>query len=289
MMSLLGARGSAVILVLTAMALFTLSDATSKLLLATLNPLQVAWVRYFGLMIVLAPMLAARPALLRTANLTRQLIRGAGILLSALFFMIALTYLPLADATVLVFVTPFFVTLLSILMLGEKVGWRAWIGVAGGFVGVLIVMRPGTSAFQPAMLLPLLSSAAWAVVVVFTRRLLETDRTETSLFYTAAVGFAVLTAIARPDAIGLASSDYVTSAVMVLSWCGAQWTFIIAYRTATASELAPYSYSRLPYSIVLGFVMFGTLPDGGALLGSAVIIASSIYSLYLNETPPPQK
>jgi drug/metabolite transporter (DMT)-like permease len=204
-------------------------------------------------------------------------LRGLGVVGSAVVFIIALRFLPLAEATAINFVSPAFVTVLSVMFLAERVGWRRWSAIAVGMLGMLIIVRPGAATFQPEALLPMLSSAAWASAVIVTRRMGTTDPPATTLFWTAATGFVVLS-LALPFGVTLPDARQVAIGLLIgLVSSGAQWLVVLAYRAAPASVLAPFSYVQLVFSGLLGVVVFGAVPDGWTLLGAAVIAASGLY------------
>ena len=160
------------------------------------------------------------------------------------------------------------------------VGVRRWAAVAVGLVGVLMIVRPGGGAFGAEALRPVLTAAAWALAVVVTRRMSGADRPGTTLFWSAAVGFAVLSALLPFDFVaptwGLAALGLL---VGVVSSAG-QWLIVLAYRHAGASVLAPFAYTQLISSALLGLVFFGAMPDGWTLAGAAVIAGSGVYTAH---------
>jgi drug/metabolite transporter (DMT)-like permease len=165
-------------------------------------------------------------------------------------------------------------------LLGEVVGIRRWAAVAAGMIGVLVVMRPGTGAFQPAALFGVASSTCWAAGLIMTRRMAGTERTATTLLWSACTGFLVLSValpfdFVRPNAAQLA----LALAQGMLSSVG-QWLVVLAHRTAPASTLAPFSYGQLLWSVVAGFLVFAALPDQWTVLGAAIIIGSGLYTAH---------
>jgi drug/metabolite transporter (DMT)-like permease len=167
-----------------------------------------------------------------------------------------------------------------VLFLGETVGWRRWSAAFVGLVGVLIVIRPGTSAFESAALLPLLGATSWGAAAVVTRKMSGRDHPLTTLAYSAFVGFLVLT-IALPFTWTTPTGQEVLLGlcVGVLSTAG-HWLVILAYRHANASAIAPFSYVQLLWATGLGYLVFASLPDAWTALGAAVIAASGLYTAY---------
>lgn len=272
----------AILQVVCGVMLFSMSDTMAKYLReADLPAVEIAWVRYivfvlFGLVVTgrrrFTGLWPRRPWL--------QVLRGLTLLGSSVFFIAGLSFLPLAEAAALSFVSPAFITALSVLILHEKVGVHRWGATLVGLLGVLIVIRPGSSALQMAALYPLSSAACWAAAMIVTRIIGGTDRSEATLLWSACTGLVVLTALLplvyrtpTPFEVGLGIAIGVFSS-------GGQYLLILAYRRATASVLAPFSYIQLLSSATLGYVVFGALPDAAAFAGAAVIILSGMYIVY---------
>jgi drug/metabolite transporter (DMT)-like permease len=259
---------------------FSLSDATAKYLTGALPPIEIAWVRYV-VFTLLASSGARRGGLagLGTRRPILQSLRGLAVAGSALLFIFALSRLPIAQATTINAVSPLLTVALSAPILREAVGVRGWAGVLAGFTGVLLVVRPGTSAFPPAAFLVLGSSLCWSAGMLITRRLAATERSTATVFWTAASGLVVLSvllpiAFVVPTRFALA----LTLFVGVVS-SGGQWLTILAYRHAAASVLAPLSYVQLIWSTGLGVLLFHATPDGWTLLGAFIIAGSGIYTV----------
>src|SRR6202045_4228546 len=162
-------RGIALILAST--VFLGASDVTAKYLSATLPSIEIAWIRFAVFALIMVPaMVPGLPLFaLRTGRPGFQVMRGVALLSSSLFFISGLRFLPIAEASATGFVAPLFVTALSIVFLGESVGLRRWLATAVGLIGVLVILRPGTSAFHPAAFFPLVSALAWAGTLIMTR------------------------------------------------------------------------------------------------------------------------
>jgi drug/metabolite transporter (DMT)-like permease len=263
------------------MAVFSGMDGISKLLTAEFNPFQIAWTRFFFILLLLAPFLLRDGGRkLRSTRPVLQVARGFCMLASGLLFITGLSLLPIADATSIGFVSPLFVTALSIPILGEQVGVRRWSAVLVGFLGVLLIVQPGSSAFNAAALLPVGSSACWALGLIFTRIMQSSDAVLTTLAWSTALGFLVLTPVALPlwEAPSAAGWAMLFGAA-VLSAIG-QLFLISAFRFAPASLLAPFSYSQIVWATLIGFFVFATLPAPHTWAGAAVIVASGLYILH---------
>jgi drug/metabolite transporter (DMT)-like permease len=167
--------------------------------------------------------------------------------------------------------------MLAIPILGEKVGVRRWAAIAVGFVGMLIIVRPGFEERHWAYVLPVVSSAFWAFYVVMTRKLGATDEPLTTLFFTPIAGAFALSA-AAPLYWQWPTPGHWALLVLigVLATVG-HLMLIRAYRLASASMLAPFNYTSIIFATVFGYLVFDTLPDGWTLLGAAIIVASGVY------------
>ncbi len=263
---------------------FSLSDTTAKYLVGSLPAVEIAWIRYVVFMAMAAGPLARSPATFRTKRPVLQVVRGVGIVASALLFILALADLPMAEAAAVSFASPLFITLLAVPLLGEVVGWRGWAATFAGFVGVLIVVRPGTGGFHPAALLVLLSSLAWAVSMVATRKMGAAERSATTVLWTAASGLVILTVLLPFAHHGVTLGELGLTVMLGLIASTGHWLAVVAYRNAAASVLAPLSYGQLIWSSTFGFIVFGGVPDGATVIGAAIIIASGLYTIQRERT-----
>jgi len=269
-------------LILTSTIFLGTSDVTAKYLSATLPSIEITWIRFLTFAVIMVPAMVPGTPLfaMQTNRLTLHLLRGLGILGSSLFFISGLRFLPIAEASATGFVAPLLVTALSIFFLSEKVGLRRWIATGVGLIGVLIILRPGTGAFHPAAFFPLVSAFCWACTLIITRMMSGTERATTVMAYSSLVGLVMLS--------GLVPSVWVTPTwhdiafgvfIGVASTLG-QWLVVLAFRYADASVLAPFSYTQLLWVSVLGFIIFGEVPDVWTVTGAAFIVASGLYTAH---------
>src|SRR5258708_7328827 len=239
-----------------------------------------------GYLILVSPIIVL-PAMLTTArNVFRsrrpslQVWRGVALLSSSLFFITGLRFLPIAEASATTFVAPLFVTALSIVFLGENVGVRRWLATIVGLFGVMVIVRPGGNAFHPAAILPIVSAFGWACTLIMTRMISGKDRAITTMAYSSIVGFCILTALVPFFWVTPNWRDiFLGVGVGVASTTG-QWIVVLAFRYADASVLAPFSYSQLVWVTILGFLIFGEVPDLWTLVGAAIIIATGLYTAH---------
>ncbi len=269
-----------VLMIMTAVAMFTLLDTIAKYLARFYPVPGIVWARYaFHLLLVvlfLAPRLRGR--LVRTRRPGLQIVRGVVLAASSMFFFSALKFMPMAEASSITFIAPVLVTLGAAVLLKEKVESARWAAVCAGFIGVLIIIRPGSGVFSPVALLPLGTAACFAAYQVLTRKLAGVESPYTTLFYSGLVG-TVMLAVVLPFA-WVAPATPTHAALLVLMGLiggGSHLILIRAYEHAPASRLAPFSYTQLGWVLVAGYVVFGDFPDGWSLAGIAVIAASAIY------------
>ena len=243
---------------------------------------EIAWIRFLVFVVILLPIVLA-PASgnpMRSARPLLQVFRGLGLLCSSIFFIMALGYLPIAEATATGFISPLFVTGLSVLFLGEKVGLRRWTATIAGLVGVLIIVRPGTAAFQPGTIFPIISALGWATALVLTRKISGADRAITTMAFSAITGFLVLSVIVPFYWITPSWTQIALGVGIGVAATVGHWIVVLAFRFADASVLAPFSYVQLVWVTLIGFFVFGEAPDAVTFAGAAIIIASGVYTAH---------
>ena len=251
----------------------------AKYLSRDLPALEIAWIRFTVFLLLMLPLLL-KPGVnvLRSVNPRLQIARSVALVMSSVFFITGLRFLPIAEATSTAFVAPIFVTALSILFLGERVGLRRWVATIVGLLGVVVIVRPGTSAFQPASILPVISAIAWACTMVMTRRISGSDRIMTTMAYAAVTGF-VLTSLALPFVwVTPGWREIAIGTAIGLTSTTGHWIVVAAFRHADASVLAPYTYGQLLWVSIFGYFLFSEVPDLWTACGAAIIISSGIYT-----------
>jgi drug/metabolite transporter (DMT)-like permease len=279
-----------ILFLIASTVVFSVADVITKQLAMTLPPSQVAWMRYatFALVIVPVVLIKGGPALLRSQRPGLQVLRGLGMVGSSLLFIQSLPYLPVADATAIFFVSPILIMALSVVVLGESVGWRRWSAAAVGFIGVMIVVRPGTGAFQPAALLPMIGASSWAVGAVVTRKI-GGDHALTTLAYSALVGSLMLSALMPFFWVTPSLAEVGLGLCMGVLFAIGHGFIVLAYRHGNASLIAPFSYVQLIWAGTLGYLAFGTLPDSWTITGAGIIALSGLYTAYRERIRAMQK
>ena len=273
-------RGGA--LMLGATVLFSLSDTMAKFITQSVPAVELATIRY-AVFVALASsaLLRRRRTSMRSRRPAFQIIRGVGVVGSAVAFIFALGLMPIAEATALNFITPLLITVLAIPVLGEVVRPQGWLAVVIGFIGMLVVVRPGLGGFHPAALLVVISSLFWCVAMLMTRRLVGVDRSSVTLMWTACTGFVLLLCAVPFFLTPLTLGQVGLCLAVGVVASTAQWLAVLAYRYARATVLAPLSYAQLIWSSVLGLLVFGTVPDRWTLVGAVIIAASGFYCVQL--------
>ena len=268
-------------LLLAATLFFSISDVLAKVLGERVPVIEIGWIRYVTFLVIILGVGAREGQVrCRVHHPWAQAIRGVMMVISALFFIFSLRFLPIADAAAVGFVSPLLITALSVPMRGVVGGLRRWSAIGVGFVGVLIVIRPGTGTFQPAAFLVLASSLAWAVATILTRKIAGREDASATMLWAGMVGLVGLS-LAVPFVFVVPSvMDVVLNVALGAVATVGQYWMILAYRNASASVLAPFNYIQLIWSAGSGYLVFGTLPDGMTMLGASVIAASGLYTIH---------
>ncbi len=268
-----------IVLMLAAMAVVPLMDGVAKHLSANFAVLQVVWARYFFHLLILLPVVLWRhgASALLLRNPWPQIVRGGFLLGSTVLFFAAIAVMPIADALALVFVAPLVVTALSPLVLGERVGRRRWTAVSVGFVGVLVIVRPGLSAFHPGMLLALGAGTVYALYSLATRKLSGSAPPLVTLAYTAVLGAMVMSVVVPSVWSPPEAKDLVWMVLMGALAAGGHFLIIKSFEHAEASLLAPLGYSEIVMATVVGYLAFGDFPDAWTWVGIAIVIVSGVY------------
>ena len=255
-------------------------DATAKVLVREYPVWWVVWARYAGHLLVVIPLALHKvgPHFWRTKHPLLQVARSTLLLIATIAFFSALRYLPLAEASAISFLAPMIVVLLAGPLLGERVTKVRWIAAGCGFLGVLLVTRPGSVAFHPATLVMLGMATCNALYQLLTRKLTG-DSAYTTLFHSATVGavaFTVLLPMLDPHPLPGIRDAMLFLACGVLAGLG-HWCMITALMRAQASQLTPFAYAQMAWPLAFGWMLFGQFPDAISMMGMAVILASGTW------------
>ena len=281
---------------------FSINDVAIKFLSGGYALHQVVLIRSAIGLIVIVCLIAPFTAgwgIARTKKLPLHMVRGLCVVFANMTFFLGLAAMPLADAVAIFFISPIVITLASVLFLGESVGARRWIAIMVGFGGVLVMMRPGTQAFQIASLLPLAAAFFYAAIHVLTRKMGGTENAATMAFYIqimfiiVSLAFFVVVGDGRygdhPDpsiAFLLREwtwplpSDYPVFLIIGVGIAAAGYLISQAYRVSEASYVAPFEYLALPMSVAWGMIVFDEFPDGWDYVGMALILGAGLFMIW---------
>ena len=267
-------------------AFLVANDAIAKLLTDRYTPIQIVFLRnLIAVPIITAIILASfGSASLRSRHLSLHAARGALMTLGAWLYFTSLIFLPLAEATALVFSAPIFITALSVPLLGEHVGWRRWGAVLLGFVGVLVIVRPGSAAFQLAALLPVGTALCYALFMISARWIDRSERLWTMMLFAMLFPMIFAAPFAVANWVPVHGGDIVL--FVGLAICGSLGLALIgqAFRMAPAAIVAPFDYTALIWATGFGWLIWGDVPLLWTILGAAIIALSGII-IILREAP----
>lgn len=292
-----------------AVVFFSINDVAIKFLSDGYALHQVVLIRsiigLFIIVTIIGPLTSGR-GIARTKKLKMHMLRGLCVVFANMTFFLGLAAMPLADAVAIFFISPLVITLFSVIFLGETVGPRRWAAIAVGFVGVLVMMRPGTAAFQVASILPLVAAFCYAGLHTLTRRIGSTESAATMAFYiqimfiSVAILFGLFVGDGRFGDQSDASlaflfrawrwpdpADFVIFLLIGAGIAVAGYLISQAYRVAEASYVAPFEYLALPMSVIWGIVVFGEYPGGWDYFGMALILGAGLFTIWRDAQAKP--
>jgi drug/metabolite transporter (DMT)-like permease len=277
----LGPELRGVLLTLLAMGLFGSMDGISKFLVSEYPPTLVLWLRHVAAVPVALLLLAnRRPLRLMRATRApgRQAARAALLVVEMGLVLTAFRVMPLAETHAILAVTPLLVTALSAPFLGERVGWRRWLAVGCGFLGVLVVLRPGLDVLQPGALPAVAATCLYAAYNIMTRRIASVDAAETTFLLQTVIGAALLTLVGPFFWVTPALEHWPLILAQASLGALGHLCLVRALTVAPAVVVQPFTYTLLVYAAVIGFLVFGDVPDWPMLLGGAIIVAAGVYA-----------
>lgn len=281
-------QGNNVPLGITLMILTTMvfggQDALSRHLAEEYNVLMVVMIRYwFFAAFVIALAARGREGLrgaVRTAQPWLQILRGVLLVGEICVAILAFVLLGLVESTAVFISYPLLIAALSGPLLGEHVGWRRWVAIGVGFIGVMIILQPGRGVFDPAALVPLLAAFMFAVYGLLTRYVARKDRAATSFFYTGVSGAVVITLIGLWFWEPMTAVDWGWMLLLCITGVTGHWLLIRCYEVAEASAVQPFAYFQLMFSSLMGIWIFGDVLRMGVVVGAALIVAAGLFTLW---------
>ena len=260
---------------------FSILDATQKTLILYHSVFQLMLVKYF-FVLFLSLIESKRKNNInfyKSKSIKLQIFRSLLSVIESGCFVLSFKYLSLADAHSVGSLAPVIVVALSAIFLKEKVSTKTWIAIFVGFVGVLIILRPTSSIFDPKALLPLLAAFVLGLYQVVTKKVSEHDSTETSLFYTSIIGIFTMSLLASNFWSPISSSSYILFLIVGIFFSLGIYLQIIALSMARASIIQPFHYTLIFWAIILGYIFYNDIPDLFTIVGAVIITLSGIFVL----------
>ena len=264
---------------------FSLLDTVQKTAIIYHSVFQLLFIKYsFVLLLSLIESQRKKNyTFYKSANIKIQLLRSCLSIVESACFILSFRYLSLADVHSIASLTPVLVVALSAIILREHVSLKTWLAIFIGFLGVLIIMRPGLSIFDPKSLIPLAGAFFLSIYQIVTRKASEKDSNETSLFYTSIVGIILIGIIGYNFWQPLMEQSILFFIAIGLFFSLGLYFQIIALSMARAGIIQPFHYTLIFWAIILGYIFYDDFPDIPTLIGALVITISGIYTLYIKD------
>ncbi|WP_170329467.1 DMT family transporter [Ruegeria arenilitoris] len=271
-------------LMIAATVVFALQDGISRHLAGTYNTYMVVMIRYWFFAAFVIALAARSPgglvAATRTSQVGLQVFRGVLLAAEICVAVYAFTVLGLIDSMAVFICYPLLVAALSGPVLGEQVGWRRWVAIGVGCIGVLIILQPGVGVFNPWAILPLMSALMFALYGLLTRYAARKDSAATSFFWTGVAGAVAMTLVGMWFWEPMARADWAWMAVLSVSGVLGHWLLIKCYEMAEASAVQPFAYFHLVWTAIIGISVFGEALRPAVILGAALVVAAGLFTLW---------
>ena len=263
---------------------FAMQDGISRHLAGTYNTYMVVMIRYWFFAAFVIALAARAPGGIRAAVRTRQpkvqVFRALLLAAEICVMVTGVTILGLVESQAVFACYPLLVALLSGPVLGEKVGWRRWVAIGIGFAGVLIILRPGFSVFDPAALIPFVSALMFALYGLLTRYVARQDAASVSFFWTGTVGAVAMTAVGVWFWEPMAPGDWIWMGILCLTAATGHFLLIKSLEVAEASAVQPFAYLQLVFATALGIFAFGETLELPVAVGAAVVVGAGLFTLW---------
>ena len=269
----------AIIFNLLAWVMLPVMDGIAKYLSSDLPVLQITWARYFFTVFFTLPIIffLFKKYFVWTKNPKLQFLRGLILLIANICFFYSISVISLAKALTLAFIAPLIVTSFSPFFLGEKVGYRRWLAVIIGFVGSLVVIRPGFVEINLASIAALITGVMYGFYLIITRKLSSSDNPLLTLLLTGVVGAIIISLIMPIVWVQPSLTQWSLMAAVGIFACIGHFFLILSLKYADASKLAPFSYFEIITNIIIGYYFFGDFPDKWTFIGLFIVVSAGIY------------
>ncbi len=264
--------------------IFAIQDGLSRHLAGTYNVWMVVMVRYWFFAVFVMAMAARAPGGLRAAIRSRapvlQLTRGALLALEICVMVMGYVVLGLVESHAVFATYPLLIAALSGPVLGEKVGWRRWLAIGVGFVGVAIILEPGYAVFSPAALIPLAAALMFALYGLLTRYVGRVDSSAVSFFWTGITGAVLMTGVGLWHWQAMTGPDWVWMGLLCCCAATSHYLLIRAYEVAEASAIQPFAYFQLVFASAIGITVFGETLRTNVAIGAGIIVLAGLFTLW---------
>jgi len=273
-----------IFLMIATTLVFATQDGLSRHLAETYNTFMVVMVRYWFFAAFVIAIAARQPGGIvetaQTQQLGLQIFRGlllAGEILVAVY---GFTLIGLVESHAVFASYPLMVAALAGPFLGEKAGWRRWLAILAGFLGMLIILQPGTGVFQPVAIIPLISGFMFALYALATRFAARKDSAMTSFFWTGIAGAVATTVMGLPNWESMSALDAVWMLALCITGVLGHWLLIRCYEVAEASAVQPFAYFHLVFAVLIGLFVFGEEMKSNVAIGAALIVGAGVFALW---------
>ena len=273
-----------ILLMVSTTVIFALQDGISRHLAGEYNVLMVVMIRYWFFAAFVVALAARAPGGIRAAIASRhpvlQATRGLMLAGQICIAILSFTLLGLIETHSIFACYPLLVAALSGPILGERVGWRRWTAIGVGFVGVLIILRPGYAVFSPFALVPLFAALTFAVYALLTRYVGRKDAASVSFFWTGTLGAAAMTLVGVWFWEPMLAADWVWMGCLCCTGVAGHWLMIRAYEVAEASAIQPFSYLQLVFVSLIGVTVFDEVVEPNVIIGAGIVVAAGLFTLF---------
>ncbi|WP_411892509.1 DMT family transporter [Yoonia sp. SDW83-1] len=273
-----------ILLMIATTFVFAVQDGISQHLASNYNVLMIVMIRYWFFAAFVITIATRQSGSVRAAAATKQPIlqisRGALLATEICVMVTGFVYLGLVESHAIFACYPLLIAALSGPVLGETVGWRRWVAIAIGFVGVLVILQPGFAVFAPAAVIPLAAALMFALYGLLTRYAARKDSTATSFFWTGTVGAVVMTAVGLWFWEPMILTDWYWMGALCITGATGHWLLIKTYEVAEASAVQPFAYLQLVFASAIGLMIFGEALRWNVALGGAIVVGAGLFTLW---------
>ncbi len=273
-----------ILLMIATTFVFAVQDGISQHLASNYNVLMIVMIRYWFFAAFVITIATRQSGSVRVAAATKQPIlqisRGVLLATEICVMVTGFVYLGLVESHAIFACYPLLIAALSGPVLGETVGWRRWVAIAIGFVGVLVILQPGFAVFAPAAVIPLAAALMFALYGLLTRYAARKDSTATSFFWTGTVGAVVMTAVGLWFWEPMILTDWYWMGALCITGATGHWLLIKTYEVAEASAVQPFAYLQLVFASAIGLMIFGEALRWNVALGGAIVVGAGLFTLW---------